>query len=118
VDVTVTTGGNTLNPETFTVAPYSPPLVRLVLNARGKVEFSVGMLTDKYPAQGAPGNDYVVIENTTAVTQNLTTNSLGTASIAPGDSEGFVMAADDGPYIFFTSGSPTKALTVKTKQPA
>ena len=59
-----------------------------------------------------------MIENTTAETQNLTTNSLGTASIAPGDSEGFVMAADDGPDIFFTSGSPTKTLTVKTKPPA
>jgi hypothetical protein len=32
VDVTVTTDGMTLNPETFTIAPYSPPLVRLVLN--------------------------------------------------------------------------------------
>jgi uncharacterized protein (TIGR03437 family) len=118
VDVTVTTDGMTLNPETFTIAPYSPPLVRLVLNARGTVEFSMGMLMDKYPAQGTQGNDYVVIENTTAVAQNLTTNSLGSASIAPGDSEGFVMAADDGPYIFFTSGSPAKTLTVKTRHPA
>jgi hypothetical protein len=78
----------------------------------------MGMLMDKYPAQGTQGNDYVVIENTTAVAQNLTTNSLGSASIAPGDSEGFVMAADDGPYIFFTSGSPAKTLTVKTRHPA
>jgi hypothetical protein len=118
IDVTVTTDDTVLNPETFTVSPYSPPVVRLVLSARGVVEFSSSGLMDKYPAQGAPGNDYVVIENTTAVTQDLTTNSLGPASIAPGDSEGFVLAADDGPYIFFTSGSPTKALTVKTRQPA
>ena len=116
--VSVTTGGTTLNPQPFTVTSYTPPVVRLVLNARGNTEFSVSQLVDKYPSQGGPGSDYVVIANTTPVSQTLTTNTLGPATIASGASEGFSMAADHGPYIFFTSHTPTKTLTVNTKTPS
>ncbi len=116
--VTLVTNGTTLNSEPFTVNAYSPPLVRLVLSAKGHVEFSSRRVTDKYPAQGAPGNDYILIENQTAVSQSLTTNLLGPATIAAGAEEGFSMPADNGPYIFFTSGTPTSALTVDTKNPA
>ena len=116
--VSVTTGGTTLNTQPFTVTTYAPPIVRLVLNAKDNVEFSLSQLVDKYPAQGGPGNDYVVIENTTSVPQSLTTNNLGPATIASGASEGFTMAADNGPYIYFTSHTPTKTLTVNTKTPS
>ncbi len=116
--VNVVTDGDTLNPVTFTVDTYNPPLVRLVETYRGVVEFSSSHLSDKYPAQGAPGNDYVVIENQTPVSQSLTTNLLGPATIASGAEEGFSMPADNGPYIFFTTGTPVKALTVDTKNPA
>jgi hypothetical protein len=117
-DVNVVTKGDTVNPVAFAVVAYDPPLVRLVLNARGVVEFSVGHVLDRYPAQGASGNDYVVIENQTAVPQSLTTNLLGPATIASGAQEGFSMPADNGPYIFFTTGKSNKALTVDTRVPA
>jgi hypothetical protein len=115
VSVVVTTDGVPLNPETLTVVPYSAPLVRIVDNAMGKAEFSVHSLSDAYPAQGAPGFDAVTIQNTTAVSQTVTSATESPVTLAPGDSNTYALTADLGPYIFFTSGVPTAALTVKTK---
>jgi hypothetical protein len=118
VSVTVTTDGTPLNSETFTVTSYSAPLVRIVLNAKRNAVFSVHQLVDSYPAPGGLGNDAVVIENRTAVSRTVTNSSVGSMTTAPGDSYSFTLLADDGPYVFFTTGSPTSALTVKARNPA
>jgi uncharacterized protein (TIGR03437 family) len=115
VSVVVTTDGVALNPETLTVVPYAAPVVRLVTSAKGHTEFSVHHLSDGYPAQGAPGSDAFVLENSTADSQTVTNSTTGPITLAPGDSTTVALVADLGPYVFFTSGSPTSALTVKTK---
>jgi hypothetical protein len=40
---------------------------------------------------------------------------LGDVTLAAGESTTYAMQAASGPYIFLTSGTPTYALTVKTK---
>ncbi len=115
VDVVVTTDGTALNPETLTVVPYAAPLVRIVDNAKGVAKFSVGGLTDSYPAQGVNGFDAVTIENTTTDVQTVTNTAVGDVTLAPGASNTYALQADLGPYIFFTSGIPTASLTVKTR---
>ena len=115
VSVVVTTDGMALNPETLTVVPYAPPLVRLVTNAKGNTVFSTHSLPDGYPAQGAPGYDAFALENTTAASETVTNSTTGPITLDPGDSTTVSLAADAGPYVFFTSGMPTSALTVKTK---
>ncbi len=115
VSVVVTTDGTPLNPETLTVTSYVAPLVRIVDDAKGVAVFSQHTLADSYPAQGLPGNDAVTIQNTTGVVQTITNTTTGPVALPPGGSETFSLAATLGPYIFFTTGTPTSALTVKTK---
>ena len=115
VSVVVSTDGVPLNPETLTVVPYAAPVVRLFTNARGNADFSVHALTDAYPATGATGFDAVTIQNTTATTQTVTNTVVGDVTLAAGTSATYALQADLGPYIFFTSGTPTSTLTVKTK---
>jgi hypothetical protein len=115
VSVVVSTDGAPLNPETLTVVPYAAPVVRLFTNARGNPSFSVHALADGYPATGATGFDAVTIQNTTATSQTVTNTVVGDVTLAAGASTTYSLQADLGPYIFFTSGTPTSALTVKTK---
>ena len=115
VNVVVTTDGTPLNAETLTVTSYEAPLVRIVDDAKGVAVFSQHSLADAYPAQGSPGNDAFTVQNATGVAQTITNSTTGPVSLPPGGSETFALAADLGPYVFFTAGTPTSALTVKTK---
>ena len=118
VQVVLTSNGTALNGETLTVNAYDPPLVRLVSNAKGRTVFSVGGLSDNYPATGAEGYDAVTIENTTDASQTFTSTPTGDVTLAAGDSDTVALAADDGPYVFYTtSDSHTSTLTVKTHAP-
>jgi hypothetical protein len=115
VDVVVTTDGTALNPETLTVTAYSAPVVRIVTTAKGHTAFSQGHLTDGYPAVGGPGFDAFTISNTTASDQTLSGPLVPTTTITAGTSQTFSVASGNGPYIYFTSETPTAALTVKAK---
>ena len=113
VSVIVTTDGEPLNPEALSVTAYAAPAVRMLLNAKGHTIFSVTRLMDSYPAQGAPGSDAVTITNTTAGGQTLTGPLVPTTLIPAGSSQTFALANNGGPYVFFSSTTPTAALTVK-----
>ncbi len=115
VSVVVTTDGVPLNPETLTVTAYAAPVVRMLLNARGHTIFSVSRLMDSYPAQGAPGFDAVTVTNTTAGDQTLTGPLVPTTLIPAGTSQTFALTIGGGPYVFFSSTTPTAALTVKVR---
>ena len=114
VSVVVTTDGVPLNPENLSVTAYAAPVVRMLPNAKGHTIFSVTRLMDSYPAQGAPGFDAVTITNTTAGDQALTGPLVPTTLIPAGTSQTFALAVNGGPYVFFSSTTPTAALTVKT----
>jgi len=115
VSVVVTTDGVALNPETLTVTAYAAPVVRMLLNAKGHTIYGVYHLMDAYPAQGAPGYDSVTIQNTTAADQTLTGPLVPTTLIPAGSSQTFSLLKTGGPYVFFSSTTPTASLTVKVR---
>jgi len=118
VEVTVTTGGVALNPVLFTVTAYSPPVVRIAVNAHGDAIFSQTQLGDTYPAMSNPGDDFFNIENQTAADQTVTCALLGPLTVPAGATLGYDLPLGAGPYVFFITGSPKAVLTVKAKSPA
>jgi len=116
-EVTVTVGAaTTVEPVSFTYETYSPPVVSIVAKHSG-VRFSKKALTDKYPGIFDPGNVYLQIHNTTAVTQSFE-GPTGPISLEPGLYEGYNFPVDEAsPVVFTLTAAPNATLTVKTKEP-
>lgn len=119
VEVTVTVNGVTSAAKTFTLTTYAPPLVKIVANKSGTVtKFNRSVVKDHYPAIFTPGNIYLQIENTTAVTQTIQSPSFADQTVEPGSTAGYNFPFNEvNPITYFTILGAPYTLTVVGEPP-